>query len=38
MKVAWVVTGAGHFLKECLEIVDKNKDKIDLFYQAPALK
>lgn len=38
MKVAWVVTGAGHFLKECLEIVEKNKDKINLFLSSAGIE
>lgn len=30
-RLAWAVTGSGHYLKECLEIV-RELDDIDLFY------
>jgi flavoprotein len=29
--MAWAVTGSGHYLKECLEIV-RERDDVDLFY------
>ncbi len=30
-RLAWAVTGSGHYLKECLEIV-RELDEVDLFY------
>lgn len=30
-RLAWAVTGSGHYLKECLEIV-REMDEVDLFY------
>ncbi|KKM26193.1 hypothetical protein LCGC14_1587240 [marine sediment metagenome] len=30
-RIAWAVTGSGHYLKECLEIV-RELDDVDLFY------
>lgn len=30
-RLAWAVTGSGHYLKECLEIVRELED-VDLFY------
>lgn len=30
-RLAWAVTGSGHYLEECLEIV-RERDDVDLFY------
>jgi flavoprotein len=36
-RVAWILSGCGHYLKECLDIV-RGLDYIDLFLSEPPPK
>jgi dihydromethanopterin reductase (acceptor) len=38
MKIAWVITGAGHFLKECFEIVGELNGRAVLFFSKAGLE
>ena len=37
-RVAWVITGAGHFLRECIDIVTEYKSDINLFASRAGLE
>lgn len=37
-RVAWVVTGAGHFLRECIDVIAEYKSDINLFVSRAGLE